>query len=85
MVHNGDPVLDKRGRTIGVVTSCAVDKEGYLTGQAFLEDKYLEEGTPILIFQSAPDKPGKAPAALRFGDRTEIPTPAKVVRRFPKA
>jgi glycine hydroxymethyltransferase len=85
MAHNGDPVLDKRGRTIGVVTSCAVDKAGYLTGQAFLEDKYLEEGTPILIFQSAPDKPGKAPAALRFGDRTAIPTPAKVVRRFPKA
>jgi glycine hydroxymethyltransferase len=85
MAHNGDPVLDKRGRTIGVVTSCAVDKEGYLTGQAFLEDKYLEEGTPILIFQSAPDKPGKAPAALRFGDRTAIPTPAKVARRFPKA
>ena len=85
MAHNGDPVVDKRGRTIGVVTSCAVDKEGYLTGQAFLEDRYLEEGTPILIFQSAPDKPGKAPAALRFGDRTSIPTPAKVVRRFPKA
>ena len=85
MAHNGDPVVDKRGRTIGVVTSCAVDKAGYLTGQAFLEDKYLEEGTPILIFQSAPDKPGKAPAALRFGDRAAIPTPAKVVRRFPKA
>lgn len=85
MAHNGDPVLDKRGRTIGVVTSCAVDKEGFLTGQAFLEDKYLEEGTPLLIFQSAPDKPSKAPAALRFGDRTAIPTSAKVVRRFPKA
>ncbi|GAB4579575.1 MAG: hypothetical protein Fur0022_23130 [Anaerolineales bacterium] len=84
MAHNGDPVVDKRGRMIGVVTSCAVDKEGYLTGQAFLEDKYLEEGTPILIFQSASDKPGKAPAALRFGDKTAIPTPAKVVRRFPK-
>lgn len=84
MAHLGDPVLDKRGRTIGVVTSCAVDRDGYLTGQAFLEDKYLAEGTPILIFQSAPDQPGKPPAALRFGDRALIPTPAKVVRRFPK-
>ncbi len=30
MAHNGDPVLDKRGKVIGWVTSCAVDAEGYL-------------------------------------------------------
>ena len=37
MAHLGDPVLDKKGRTIGVVTSCAVDSEGFLTGQAYLK------------------------------------------------
>ena len=84
MAHLGDPVLDKRGRTVGVVTSCAVDKEGYLTGQAFLELKYTVEDTPLYIFQGAPKTAGKAPADLRFGDRTAVPTPAKVVRRFPK-
>ncbi len=84
MAHNGDPVLDKRGRTVGVVTSCAVDKAGFLTGQAFLEMKQAEEGTPIYIFQGAPKEIGKAPADLRFGDKTAIPTPAKVARRFPK-
>ena len=40
MAHNGDPVLDKRGRVIGWVTSCAADKDGTLTGQAFIELKY---------------------------------------------
>ena len=34
MAHPGDPVLDGRGKVIGWVTSCAVDNEGYLTGQA---------------------------------------------------
>ena len=40
MAHNGDPLLDKRGRVIGWVTSCAADMEGTLTGQAFVELKY---------------------------------------------
>jgi glycine hydroxymethyltransferase len=39
MAHPGDPVLDRRGRVIGMVTSCAVDEEGLLTGQAYLELK----------------------------------------------
>ncbi len=84
MAHNGDPVLDKRGRVIGWVTSCAVDSEGLLTGLAYLEMKSTGVGTPILIFQSASEKPGIAPAELRLGERTTLPTPAVVVSRFPK-
>jgi glycine hydroxymethyltransferase len=84
MAHLKDPVLDKRGRVIGVVTSCAVDKEGYLTGQAFVEMKSAEEGTPILIFQGAPKDASKAPLELKLGDRTILPAPATVVSRFPK-
>ncbi len=84
MAHNGDPVLDKRGRVIGYVTSCAVDSEGLLTGQAFVSFKNATEGSEIFIYQSAPDKPGKAPAALSLGDRSTLPTPAKVISRFMK-
>jgi len=84
MAHNGDPVLDKRGRVIGWVTSCAVDMEGYLTGQAYLELKYAEEGTPVFIFQSAPEQAGPAPAVMKLGDKGLLPTAAVVVSRFPK-
>ncbi len=84
MAHNQDPVLDKKGRVVGVVTSCAVDKEGYLTGLAFVDLKSAEEGTPILIYQGAPKDPGKAPAGLKMGDRATLPTPAVVVSRFAK-
>ncbi len=84
MAHHNDPILDAKGRKIGEVTSCAVDQEGYLTGQAFVELKYAVEGTPIAIFQSAPKTAGKAPADLKTGDRVTLPTPATVVSRFPK-
>jgi glycine hydroxymethyltransferase len=83
MAHAGDPVVDGRGRVIGVVTSCAVDSEGFLLGQAYLEKKYLQPGTPIAVFQSASDKQGVAPSALGIGDRVSIPTPATVLKRFP--
>lgn len=84
MAHNSDPVLDARGKVIGVVTSCAVDKEGYLTGQAYLEKKSALEGTPISIFQGAPKQAGKAPSDLASGDRVTLPTSATVLARFPK-
>ncbi|TET34298.1 MAG: glycine cleavage system aminomethyltransferase GcvT [Anaerolineales bacterium] len=84
MAHYGDPVVDKRGRTIGVVTSCAVDSDGFLTGQAYLDLKSSKVGTPVFIFQSAPKKASKAPADLSVGDKVSIPTPATVITRFPE-
>ncbi len=84
MAHNGDPVLDKRGRVIGWVTSCAVDMEGMLTGQAYLELKYAIEGTPVYVYQGAPEKAGPAPAGMKLGEKGLLPTEAVVLRRFPK-
>ena len=83
MAHLGDPVVDKRGKTIGYVTSCAVDKDGLLTGQAYIDSKYADADTPIFIFQSASDKPSKAPAELSLGDKTHLPNAALVISRFP--
>lgn len=85
MAHNGDPVVDKKGRVVGVVTSCAIDRDGFLTGQAFVETKTAEEGTPIAIFQGAPNSTGKVPAELKAGDKIILPTSAVVLSRFPKA
>ncbi len=84
MAHLGDPVIDRKGRTIGVVTSCAIDSDGFLTGQAFVEIKAAEEGTPIMIFQSAPSSAGKPPAELKTGDRVLLPSAAVIISRFPK-
>ena len=70
MAHPGDPVVSTNGERIGWVTSCAIDGERFLTGQAYLENGYAKEGTPVGIHQ---------------GGNTDRPaTPAKVVSRFPK-
>jgi glycine hydroxymethyltransferase len=70
MAHNGDPVVDKDGKSVGWVTSCAVDAERFLTGQAYVPFSHMAEGTPILIHQGGVmDRPA---------------SPAKVVSRFAK-
>lgn len=84
MAHHFDPVLDKRGKVIGWVTSCSLDSAGYLTGQAYLALSAAEEGTPIFIYQGSPKDPGKAPSEMKAGDKATLPAPAFVVSRFPK-
>ena len=37
MAHNGDPVVNANGERIGFVTSCAIDGERFMTGQAYLD------------------------------------------------
>jgi glycine hydroxymethyltransferase len=83
MAHLGDPVVDKRGRVIGVVTSCAVDKEGYLTGQAYVEFKNAIRGTQLFIYQNA-HTGGRDLRHVEVGDRVIIPAVAEVVRRYLK-
>jgi glycine hydroxymethyltransferase len=84
MAHLGDPVVDWRGRVIGHVTSCAVDMEGYLTGQATVESRSAEKGTIIYIYQGAPKDTSKILGALKVGERVILPSPAHILRRFPK-
>jgi len=84
MAHNGDPVIDKKGKVIGVVTSCAIDSEGYLTGLAYIEEKANEEGALISIYQGSPETIGKQPNQLEIGDKIKLPTIAQIVARFPK-
>jgi glycine hydroxymethyltransferase len=77
-----DYVVDKRGRVIGRVLSCAVDIDGTMTGQALVEMKYAVEGTPIGIVAAA--KEAKAANNLKVGDRLAVADGATVVSRFPK-
>ncbi len=84
MAHNGDPVVDKKGKVIGWVTSCSLDTEGYLTGQAYVTLANAAEGTPLFIYQGAPKDAGVAPAEMTFKDKATLPGAAVVVSRFAK-
>lgn len=68
MAHNGDPVINANGERIGFVTSCAIDGQRFITGQAFVELSYAKEGTPIGIHQGGVmDRPaGMAKVVSRF-------------------
>jgi len=84
MAHLGDPVIDNHGKVIGTVTSCAINSEGSLTGQAYVSKKYAREDTELLIYQGSPQNAGKAPADLTSGDRVNLPARVTVIKRFPK-
>lgn len=81
--HAGDPILDKRGRVVGYVTSCSIDSEGYQLGQAYVRDEANEEGTQVGIFSGA-DRLERGLPALSMGDRAPVPEPAVILSRFPK-
>ncbi len=82
--EQGDPVLDRRGKVIGWVTSCASDQEGYLLGQALLPLEYGQPGTAIAVYQTGGGtRPLRVPGSVSLGSRMPAPDPATVLTRFP--
>ncbi|MEE8392607.1 MAG: glycine cleavage system aminomethyltransferase GcvT [Anaerolineae bacterium] len=79
----GDVVTESHGRIIGQVTSCAMDTEGYLVGQAYINQRHAKVGTEVNIFPRPTrqdwDKPYEE---LEVGDRLVLHNEATVVSRF---
>lgn len=84
MAHSGDVVLNERGKIIGQVTSCAIDKDEYLTGQAFIDLSYSKEGNTIYIYQGSHNMKPITQDDLKLGKKVQIPEKAMVLSRFPK-
>ncbi|MCR4403853.1 MAG: glycine cleavage system aminomethyltransferase GcvT [Candidatus Acetothermia bacterium] len=78
----GDPVVDRTGRFLGQVTSCALDTEGFLVGMAYIDKGASAEGTPLWIYSLPERGAEKGPRGLRPGDRLPLPNEAKVIPRF---
>jgi glycine hydroxymethyltransferase len=80
-----DVVVDNHGRVIGQVTSCAMGKEGYLVGQAYVENHYARVGDGINIFPHPTREDWDKPYdELELGDRLVLHSEATVVPRFMK-
>jgi glycine hydroxymethyltransferase len=84
MAHLGDAVLDEKGNTIGTVTSCAVDSQSFLTGQAYLAYEYNKENQKIFVYQQAKAQADLRNTNLKPGERSSSPDEALIVSRFPK-
>ena len=83
MPNQGDRVVDRRGRVIGQVTSCAMDTDGYLTGMAFLDRRFAEPGGEINVFAAAREPTEKPLGELELGDRVTLASEGTVLERFP--
>ena len=84
MAHLGDPVVDKRGKVIGKVTSCAIDSNGLLIGQALIIKNNAKVGNKIGIFQNANNKSEKSKVELDYGDKVTLHESATILPRFMK-
>ena len=83
--ETGDPVLDRRGKVVGHVTSCAIDAEGYLLGQAVVPLSLSDPGTALSVYQlGGGTRPIKAAERTDLGSRLPMPDPATVLTRFPE-
>jgi glycine cleavage system T protein len=85
MPKTGDPVVNRRGRAIGWVTSAAVDIDGRILGLAYVESRYHREGDELGIF-SLPARPmmeKENKASLEPGDKIQLPDMATILTRFP--
>jgi glycine hydroxymethyltransferase len=80
-----DVVTESHGRVIGQVTSCAMDTEGYLVGQAYIDERHAEEGAEINIFPRPTREDWEKPyEELEMGDRLVVHNEATVMSRFMK-
>ena len=85
MARLGDPVVDKRGRYIGRVTSCALGTDGFQVGLAYVERKYNRPGVQIgIIPLPARIPPAKPVEELDLGDKLLLQQWATVLTRFPE-
>ncbi|MCD6318240.1 glycine cleavage system aminomethyltransferase GcvT [Candidatus Aerophobetes bacterium] len=83
MIRPHDPVVDKRGKYVGKVTSCTL-AEDFQVGLAYV-DKRIQESEEIAIFPLPRGRFSEKPARnLNEGDRTVLPQEAVVLSRFPE-
>ncbi|MDO9545905.1 MAG: glycine cleavage system aminomethyltransferase GcvT [Pelolinea sp.] len=80
----GDLVFNDKGKNIGFVTSCAIDKDEFLTGLAFIEKKYSVFETPVFIFQKTENLKNIDFSNIGKGEKITLPSKAIVVKRFPR-
>ncbi len=78
-----DRIVDERGKVVGYVTSCAIDTEGLLLGQAYVDQRYTATNTELAVLVTPRRKP-KPQDALQMGDRTQLPVRIVVLTRFPR-
>ncbi len=82
--HQGDPIVDDKGRVVGIVTSCSIDSEGYQLGQVYLKQDYAQEGVRLGIFAGAERTKPLQLDGVTLGKKLSVPEAVVILSRFPK-
>ncbi len=82
-LRGSEPVVNKRGKVIGAVTSCTLVGDRQI-GMALVEERYTEQGTGLFIYPETRRAVSKAPEAFEVGDTVPLPVQAEVIARFPE-
>lgn len=82
--HQGDPIVDARGRVVGIVTSCSIDSDGYQLGHVYLKKEFRKMNTQLAVFAGSARAKMKDLSNMSLGDRAPMPEPITILRRFPK-
>ncbi|PID85907.1 MAG: glycine cleavage system protein T [Chloroflexi bacterium] len=82
--ETGDPIMDWRGKVIGTVTSCAIDREGYLLGLGLVPTS-IKRKDKLYIYQLGGGQRNlRVPKAIKTGARMPMPDAASILTRFPQ-
>lgn len=82
--HTGDPVVNARGRVVGIVTSCNIDSEGYQLGQALMQKDFRKPGAKLSVFAGSARAKIASLGKLSIGKRVTMPEPVTILSRFPR-
>ncbi len=82
--HHGDPLVDDKGRVVGIVTSCSIDSEGYQLGQAYVQKGHTKSGTQLGVFAGSGRSKPMSFEGVGLGKRLVTPEPVTILTRFPK-
>jgi glycine hydroxymethyltransferase len=81
--EHGEPVVNKRGRVIGTVTSCTFIGDHQI-GMALVDERYTAPETELSIYPETRKAVCKAPHEFELGDTIALPINAVVLTRFPQ-
>ncbi len=82
--HQGDPIVNRRGKVVGIVTSCSIDSEGGQTGQALMQRDVRKVGAKLAVFAGSARAKANEFGSLSIGKRVTMPEPMTIISRFPK-
>lgn len=82
--HSGDPIVNARGRVVGIVTSCNIDSDGFQLGQALMRKEFRRRGAKLAVFAGSARAKAADLGNLSIGKRVAMPEPVTILSRFPK-